>query len=71
MENQTKFQFSSLLNIFPAAAAIIIGIIAFGGKKNINKNIAINIFPTALLARPVTIIARQKTGSNENNMDTP
>lgn len=62
---------SILLIILPIAAANTIGTIVLIGKKNINKNIAINIFPIALLARPVTIIDKQKTGSIENNLDNP
>ena len=30
-----------------------------------------NIFPITLFTRPVTIIAKLKTGSIENNLDTP
>lgn len=57
--------------ILPIAADKTIGTIVLIGKKNINKNIATNIFPITLLARPVTIIDKQKTGSIENNLDTP
>ena len=67
--------FTTLLSIsptiLPIAADNTNGIIVLIGKKNINKNIATYIFPIALLASPVTIIDKQKTGSIENNLDNP